>query len=175
MKYFLIQKDDRYEGTPIIMSIPTEVISTVNLRDKAYHLFPEITTLPIYENSNIDFVDILCSPLLLVSEICFGVIKIYHPYIRSKKIVLMNKSINKVYFLPLIPRISCLTENSKLNLDKSHIEYAELDYNKIKHESIFYIGDVTNNYAIVRLDIIESMLKRGARGFYITEIDVRGM
>ena len=175
MKYFFIQKDGHYGGMPAIQHIPTTRIPTAHLRDKAYHLFPDITTLPIYEGSAIDFVDILSSPFLLVSELCFDVIKMYHPYTRSKKMVLMNKDTNKVYHLPLIPRISCLTENSKLNIDKSYIECAELEYEKVKRHELFYIGDSTSNYAVIRLDMLESMLKRGARGFGIKEVDVRGL
>lgn len=175
MKYFLIQKDERYLSAPVVKHIPTEIIPTIQLRDKAYHLFPEIMTVPIYEGSDVDFIDMLSAPFLLVSELCFGVIKMYNPYTRSKKMVLMNKDTNKVYHLPLIPRISCLTENSKLNIDKSHIEYAELDYEKVKQHGIFYIGDSSSNYIVIRLDMLESMFKRGAKGFGIKEIDVRGL
>ena len=76
------------------------------------------------------------------------------------------------YHLPLLPIINCLTEKSKFNLDRSYIEYAELDLEKVKHNNIFYIGDSTGNYTVVRLDVLESMLKRGARGLHISELDV---
>lgn len=175
MKYFLIQRDSVYSSIPNIKNIPTNLISTMDLRDKKYSKFPNVSTLPIYESENLEFIDIISSPFLLVTDTCYRVIKMYQPYISSKKIVLSNQTHNKMYHLPIIPRICCLTENSKISADGSSIHYCELEYEKIKHHGLFYIGDITENAIVFRLDVLESMLKRGVKGLVIKEIDIRGV
>lgn len=172
MKYFLVSEDERYHNKANISHVPTDRITTEYLRDKKYHLFPDVTILPIHTSNKTDFLDLVCSPFFMVSDTFFSVLKIYNPFLKSKTIVLENTNEHKTYKLPLIPRIACLAQNSKISIDKSRIEYIELDYEKVKYHSVFYIDDVTDNYVVMNLDILESVLKRGIRGLSITEIDV---
>ncbi len=172
MKYFLVSEDERYQNKASITNVPMNQIRIEYLRDKKYHLFPAITILPIYSSKEIDFLDLVCFPFFMVSDTFMSTLKIYLPFLKSKTIILENANGHKTYKLPLIPRINCLTQNSKLSIDKSCIEYAELDYSKVKNHSVFYIGDITKNYVVMNLDILESVLKRGIRGISIKEIDV---
>lgn len=174
MKYFLVKSNPNYECMPRIISIPMKEISPSDLSNKKYYKFNRITVLPIYDRDHIDFIDCISSPIFLVSSLCMDVIKMYNPYIESKNIVLVSSKCNQTYnyHLPLLPVIKCLTSKSKFNLDKSCIEYAELDLNKVKYNNIFYIGDSTGIYTVIRLDILESMLKRGAKGLNINELNI---
>ena len=76
----------------------------------------------------------------------------------------------QTYNVPIIPRVK-LTVNSKCNIDKSIIGYAEIDIGKIGRCGLFNIADVTKVYTVIRLDILESMLKRNVKGLNICEID----
>lgn len=174
MKYFLVKSNPNYERMPIIIKVPLKEISPSDLLNKNYYKFKKVTILPIYDRNEFDFIDCISSPIFLISDICMDVVKMYNPSIVSKNIVLLSEKSGKMntYHLPLLPIINCLTEKSKFNLDRSYIEYAELDLEKVKHNNIFYIGDSTGNYTVARLDVLESMLKRGARGLHISELDV---
>lgn len=175
MKYFLVKSNLNYERVPTIIRIPLKEISPSDLSNKNYYKFKSVTVLPIYEREEFDFIDCVSSPIFLISDICMDVVKIYNPSIVSKNIVLLSEKSGKMktYHLPLLPVVNCLTEKSKFNSDKSSIEYAELDLAKVKNNNIFYIGDSTGNYTVIRLDVLESMLKRGVRGFHISELDIR--
>ncbi len=174
MKYFLVTEDERYKNKANITHVPRDRIKIEYLRDKKYHLFYDITILPIYNTKEVDFLDLVCFPFFMVSDNFFNTLKIYAPFLKSKTIVLENASGHKTYKLPLIPRITCLSQNSRISIDRSRIEYAELDYKKVKNYNVFYIGDVSENYVVMSLDILESALKRGIRGISIKEIDVKG-
>ncbi len=172
MKYFLVSDNELYSNRPVVKHVPTNKIKTEYLRDKKYNLFPNITILPIYDTKEIKFTDAICSPFFIISDNFFKVLQIYNPFLKSKTIILENSNEHKTYKLPLIPRINCLTKNSIISKDHTHIEFAELDYNKIKNHSIFYIGDVSKNYVVMNLDILESALKRGIKGIDLKEIDI---
>lgn len=174
MIYFLIESDERYQNRPVVKGIPTDKLSTSDLYNKRYHLLPQTSILSLYNYSEVDFVDVISSPVLFLSDLCLKVAKMYQPKLVSKDFVFIDEKggQTKTYHLPLFPRIECLTQNSRFNLNKSKIEYAELDFQKVKKHPIFYIGDSTGNYTVIRLDALESMLKRGARGIKITELDM---
>ncbi len=172
MKYFLVTEDEIYKNRPHITNVPMDRIKIEYLRDKKYHLFNDITILPIYNSKRIDFLDLVCFPFFMVSDVFFSTLKIYVQFLKSKTIILENASGHQTYKLPLIPRVTCLSANSRISIDKSRIEYAELDYEKVKDHSVFYIGDVSENYIVMNLDLLESVLKRGIRGVSIKEIDV---
>ena len=173
MKYFLLNSDPIYDTMPYIMTLPKLFDVKDIMIGKSQNL-PDVSIAKIHENINTLFIDIVSSPFLLLSKKCMKVITMYEPNIISKQVVLLDSKNKKMqtYHLPILPKIQCLTRNSRFNLDKSLIEYGELDLDKIGSHSIFHIADVKNRYTIIRLDILESMLKRGARGFSITEIDV---
>ncbi|MFI3212248.1 MAG: hypothetical protein R3Y24_02805 [Eubacteriales bacterium] len=174
MNYYLLESDPLYKEMPYIKSLSKD-FDLNNIRSAQSHKLPDISIAYIYENPDTNFIDIVSSPFLLCSDLCMKVIKIYEPYIISKKISLLDTTnkIMRTYDLPILPRLNCLTENSEFNLDKSVIKYAELDLIKVKHHSIFHIADAKNMYTVIRLDMLESMLKRGAKGLSITKLDTR--
>ena len=172
MKYFLVKEDEIYHNRPNATHVPTNKIKTEYLRDKKYHLFPDVTILPIQDSNEINPIDIVCFPFFMVSDTFFTVLKVYNPFLNYKTMILEGVNKHHTYKMPLIPRIKCLSPNSKLSVDKSRIEYIELDYEKVKHHSVFYIGDVTDNYVVMNLDILESALKRGIKGLSIQQTDV---
>ena len=172
MKYFLLRSEAKYTNMPMVSKIPDEI----NMQDIVHgrlHNFPKIAILPIHENANTNFIDCISSPFLLLSDICMSVVKIYEPNTVSKQMVLLDSKsqMMKTYQLPILPRFHCLTQNSKCNLDNSIIEYAQIDLANVGDCSMFHIADVTKTYTVIRLDMLESMLKRHVKGFSVVEID----
>lgn len=172
MKYFLLKSETKYTNMPVVERIP-EKINLQDIVNGRLYNFPQVSILPIHENINTEFIDCISSPFLLLSDICMSVVKLYEPNITSKQIVLLDSKnkIMQTYHLPILPRIHCLTENSKCNLDKSVIEYLEINMINIGNLSIFHIADVSKTYTVIRLDMLESMLKRNLKGLNVTEID----
>lgn len=176
MKYFLLQSDLRYTDMPVVCNW-TDKISLKDIAiGKSYHI-PMRQVLPIIPNPSVVFIDVLTSPFLLLTRKCMDVISLYEPHIISKEIILYDdKNVKKeVYYLPVLPQITCLAEGSKWNLDKSVLWKGILDLDAVERFSIFQISDLQRQYTVIRLDILESLLKRGARGIHITQMEtVRG-
>ena len=57
-----------------------------------------------------------------------------------------------------------LTLNSRVGRDKPTLEYIEIDGEKVKGRSIFQIESKCKVYILVRLDLIESLLRRKVIG-----------
>lgn len=79
----------------------------------------------------------------------------------------------KLYHLPILKKIDCLLEESKTNLDRSEIKEAVLDYEKIKDYSLFQLDNVKGTHIVIRLDLLESALRRKMIGLCIREVEQR--
>lgn len=164
--------DEHYTDMPRIARLPDGFDVRDVSPENAIKL-PKTSIALVHENEHLNFTDYISSPFLLLSELCMGVVQFYEPSIPEKYMVLLESQhkLMRTYHLPILPKIHCLTKASVLNLDRSIIQYAELDASTIGEHSIFQIADVTSNYTVLRLDILESMLKRGAKGLSIVEVD----
>lgn len=172
LRYFIVKSDEKYTDMPRIARLP----DGFNVRDVSPEnalKLPKTSIALLHENEHLNFTDIVSSPFLLLSELCMGVVQFYEPSIPEKYMVLLESphKLMRTYHIPILPKLHCLSQASVLNLDGSVIKYAELQLSKIGDHSIFQIADVTSIYTVLRLDILESMLKRGAKGFSIVEVD----
>ena len=46
-----------------------------------------------------------------------------------------------------------------------------MNLSKVGTEGIFHISDLSRFYTVVRLDVLESILKRGVRGIKVTQME----
>lgn len=172
MRYFLLQCDADYTDVPNLIDWADNLIlrnlSPANLKE-----LPERMTFKIQPNPHTLFSDIISTPFLLLSKMCMEVVKIYNPHIKYRDVILFDRKnkINQSYCLPILPQIECLAEGSRWNLDKSILINGVLDLSRVGDLNIFQLADLKNNYTVIRLDVLESMLKRGARGLEITPLD----
>ncbi|WP_442871175.1 hypothetical protein, partial [Acutalibacter muris] len=67
-------------------------------------------------------------------------------------------------------QIHCLAEGSEWNLDRSVLSKGVINLEPVGDTSIFQLADMKNIYTVIRVDVLESMLKRGARGVGITPL-----
>lgn len=171
MKYFLLKSDPRYEDMPYIQRLP-ERLDVRDICQERAHKLPRTSVAFLYPNPHVVFVDFVSSPIPLFSECCMDAIRIYEPGLIYKQVVLLDSENEKLqtYFLPILQKLLCLTENSRFNLDRSVLEYAQLDLSRVGDHSIFHPAEVSGNYTVVRFDVLESMLKRGANGILIEEL-----
>lgn len=173
MKYFILKQDESYKNTPMIKGIPQEVISPRDLYEKNYNLMPKVTRLETYNSEQIDFIDIITNPILMMSEKTIDIVKMYMPKLATRDITIVDIIGNqtKVYKIPLIPRINSLTQDSRLNENQTNIEKCKIDLKKVKHNPLFYIKESKEDAVVIRLDMIESILKRKLRGINLEEIE----
>lgn len=164
-------QDPTYVDAPVISDWKGKV-DPRNIKPGRSHLLEDRQVLGVLPNSHMVFTDVLSSPFFLLSSTCMDVVKMYEPYIISKQIVLLDfeNRQKQLYFLPILQHISCLAEGSRWNMDKSVLFEGVIDLEKVNDLGIFCLSDLKNMYTVIRLDVLESMLKRGAKGLAITEL-----
>lgn len=172
MNYFLLHSDPRYVDSPEFLDWSGK-IDPRNIRPGASHKIARRQILNIRPNPHIVFVDVISAPFLLLSKKCMEVVTLYEPQVISKQIILLDMETpqRETYYLPILKQIHCLAEGSEWNLDKSVLSKGVINLEPVGDTSIFQLADMKNIYTVIRVDVLESMLKRGARGVGITPLE----
>ena len=169
MKYFLISKDKNFTTAPDIINWYKDITFR---NEKNLHKLKNRTVFNIKPEKNIIWTDIISIPNFFVSQKIKDIIEKYDKKIKFKQVILLDKenANAEVYYLPLLDFIECLSNESIVA--RNTIKKCILKKDAIKDKVIFRIGDVNKRYIVVRLDLIESILRRDTRGIKLEEIEV---
>lgn len=173
MNYFLLESDPFYTDAPILRNWSGKIDRSLIVPGKS-HQIPSRMIFDVYPNAHMTFIDVIDSPFLLLSKACMDAVNIYEPQIVSKQIVLLDaeNSAKQTYYLPILPHLECLADGSILTPDGSELKEGVLDLSKVGRAGIFHIAGLARFYTVIRLDVLESMLKREAHGIKITPMKV---
>ena len=172
MKYFLLQEEETCKNIPRILNwYQTAAEEDIDL-DK----FSEVkdkTLLRIHSSKETMFTGVLTHPFLMIHEDIFEIINKYESGIPNKRLILLDEEegLSQLYYLPLLRKLDCLSEKSVISNDKSKYKKIVLDGKKIKGRNIFWILGHASVIPIVNLDLAESILRRGAKGIQLTEVE----
>ncbi len=166
MKYFRIMQDDKVEDTPLIKDTATNPLEKMLLTDKANIIYVQNT------DKEIEYVDYIDKPILLVSDKLKDIIKVYNKSLEFKTTTLTDKVTEhqEVYWYFEPPILDCLGENTEYLKDKS-IKTPTINENKTNDLSFFQIKNGIQRINIIRLDLAESILRRGLYGFRLIELE----
>lgn len=175
MKYFLIEMNEK-NRTPYNINKNRELDIRLLTKEK-------INDLPTWNVVEMDFPregffpDVICSPCILLSEICMRTVMMYQPDILCKGIRLWDKKsgANATYFLPILEEADCMSERTQFNSVGNRITKLVLDRDKIGERAVFRIKGMDRNCIAGRMDFVESMLRREVRGIKLSEVDVEVM
>lgn len=174
MRYFRIEADRNYTTSPQIINWYQQ-LDNRDLKTGSYDKIPKRTLLRIQPNKNTIFLDVVSSPFFLISEMVKDCVSLYEPNLSYKEMILLDHKNNKMqpYFHPMLREVDCLSNNAVFNMDHSELKMIELDEKRIEDKAIFRLAGVKKWYVIARLDLLESLLRRGAVGLSIQEVSVR--
>lgn len=168
MKYFIIERSKFYE--PNIINWYNKIdTKTIYKKDVDSPIIVEMEM-----GQKVFFPDIICFPTFMVSKEVAEIIYFYENDIKFKEVILfdLKKRRNGIYFIPLLEAVNCINQKTEFNLDNSIIKRLVLNKNSIKEKTIFRLGEIRTNYIIVRLDLIESILRRKAKGIGLKEAEI---
>lgn len=171
MKYFLVRMDPQFDTAPEII----DWFKRIDRRDIRHGESYKIENRQLFfikGRPQTTFPDILSFPYFMVTEIIRNVIRMYEPHTIFKEIVLLDQenSDTCTYYIPVLEYVDCLSIYSKLTKDRSTILEGVLNKGKVSDCSIFYLEGVGNLYTVVRMDLVESILRRGAKGLELNEV-----
>lgn len=175
MDYFWIRQDKRYLHTPVITNLQDIVRRRKDVTIENEKEIAEVNVAFAEPQREMDFVDILDTQLFLVSERVKEVLKMYEPSILFKTVCILDNSLGKYgnYYLPVFPKIDCLSEESVITLDKSQVKRLVLDYERVECQSMFQVAGLQTDVTVIRLDVIESLLRREIKDFQFEKIEMR--
>lgn len=175
MRYYFIELDKEYVNAVRIKNW-FKNLQIRNIMDKKYDAVEENLFFYADQNENIDFTDIISHPFFLLAEKVREAVLAFLPNLLIKNVYLFDekKGEAKEYFLPCLDIVDCLTEDSRYNRDRSILEKAVLDRNKIGDRALFSLKGPKNNYIVARLDFIEILTGYRFRGMTWTEVEAVG-
>lgn len=170
MKFFLVGTDTR-NRIPYGINANRAVDLRYADRKNAYRI-PNCCVVDMKTPREVFFPDILIEPFLMVSEEVADVVEMYTPRTIFKTIYLLEteSEIHATYFMPFVEEIECLSEQTKRSRGRTDLLDIVLCKAAVADKPIFRIAGFTHAYLIVRLDAIESMLRRGIRGITVKEL-----
>lgn len=164
MKYFQLFVDENY--------IPPSLVAWYGKLDRkalegkrAYEL-PRHSLFLVEAHQQMVFTDVITFPCFLVSEKVKEILQIYDPTMSYARMVLYeeNRQISKTYYYPFLEELE-----EDIQDDTSMKQFAaEPKENRI--ELIFKMRAKNRTKVILRLDLLESILRRNPIGIGVREI-----
>lgn len=172
MKFFWIETDTG-NHIPYGINVNRAVDLRYANRENAYKI-PNCCVVDMKTPREVFFPDILTEPFLMVSKETADVIEMYTPQTIFKTIYLLEaeSEIHATYFMPFVEEVECLSEQTKRSRGGTELLEIVLRKDAVAEKPIFRIAGFTHTYLIVRLDAIESMLRRGVRGIRLQELTI---
>ncbi len=172
MKFFLIETNTR-NRLPYGINANRAVDIRYANRKSSYRI-PNCCVVDMKTPSEVFFPDIITEPFLMVSREVAEVIEMYTPETIFKTIYLLEteSEINATYFMPFVEEVECLSEQTKRSRGGTELLDIVLRQDAVAEKPIFRVAGFTHVYLIVRLDAIESMLRRGTRVIKLKELSV---
>ncbi len=164
MRYFFIKQDAKLVHGPQIVNW-YQKINVEDIQPGTYYKIPNRVVLPVRGDKDTIFPEVLFHPFFMISKKIKDVLKLYEPALKYKEIVLLDGQNNKaeVYFLPFLEEIDCIVkEKTVYGQFHASIEKGAISKAAVGENSIFFIRHNNDKYIIVRLDLLESMLRRDA-------------
>lgn len=173
MRYFILENDPVFTDLPLLNDWGSKISPDLIRRGQSRRL-PFRELIHVYPNQNVVFNGIIIKPFMLLTKEIKDIVSKYQSGIVYKEIVLLETKIevSQLYFLAVLEEIDCLHESTVFNRVKTRIEKPVLIYETIKDHSLFEIAGTKSTHYIVRLDLAESLLRRGVRGLKLTQVEL---
>ena len=173
MRYYIIRQVEGHTNAPLFGNLHS--VMDVRMIDRhRYRKLPERIPVKISENPYAIFPGTIIYPILLFSEETWQAVKVYLPFLPDRQIILIDAANNstKIYHLPILEKIYCLSDKSITNRDRSVLKNAVLKKEAIEDEVLFQIGEMRSRCTVVRLDLLESILFRDYTGIALQKVNV---
>lgn len=165
MKYFIVKIDKQFIHAPSIINWFEKINVDLFCKEREQEI-PKDIVLKMKSDPECEQTDIISHPVFAVSELVKEVLSLYEPNTIWEEMMLYStKDQNAcLYFIPILDDIDCVDESS---VAKNQLVLNEA---LIRDKSIFQVEYTGKNHIIMRLDLVESLLRRDAKGIQLTEV-----
>lgn len=169
MKYFIVTVDSNY-----VPPVPVGWYGKIDrktLRGKKPYQMQKHLLFYIEKHMQTVFTDVLPFPCFMVSKTVRNVIESYDPIVRFARVVLYDQERKKSmsYYIPFLDRIEPEEKNMALGKNGGAVVLAR---EKLKEHVIMETEKDGKIRVIMRMDLLESIFRRGAVGIGIEEVHI---
>lgn len=175
MKYFIVTEHTERNPLPQL----TNWFGKISMDDNSdnFSMEPRWNMLDAKIKPEAFGSDILTHPCILMSDKMMKVLQLYQKAIKSKKVVLIDRKNQKylLYYLAEISKYYLLTQNSTFDKVKSQVIQGWLNQDMINQLSMpacFLLGEISTPTLVLRLDVVESLIRREVRGIHLQELNI---
>ncbi|HEY9061892.1 MAG TPA: hypothetical protein VIO64_15505 [Pseudobacteroides sp.] len=173
MDYYIISQDERFinfaEPSGLSKVVDKDLVKSRDL--EALNTDPVMVY--IKEKDESEFIDIIEKPVLLISDKIKQVFERYGKDEFYKPVILgVPKHMEtSLYHLVVPKKVECLSKSSEFNPDGT-IKRLVLDRSKLNCQHIFSVSGVRENFIIVNLDVVESIIRSDYIGIKLKRVEV---
>lgn len=169
MKYFQVFVDENY-----VPPIPLKwygIIDKKTLERKKVYQLPKHLLFLTDRHMQMVFTDVVSFPCFMVSEMVRDVIKKYEPSVDFLRLILFDKERkrSRTYYIPYLEKVKPATESIAGGRNNGHVL---VEKESLNGKCIAEIADRKKYKVVMRMDLVESILRRGAVGIGLEEIPV---
>ena len=169
MKYFLVEVNKQY-----VAPMPVGwygVIDKKTLSKKSPYQIAKHLLFSVESNMQMVFTDVLTSPCFMVSKTVRDVIRKYDSFVYFIRIILLDKEHKKsmAYYIPYLDMVQYTLRKDIDNREKAYIT---VDKKSVEEKVLVEISDGHHSHVIMRMDLVESILRRQTVGIGLQEIQI---
>ena len=174
MRYFSIYADKRHIQ-PRILNRELLIGPHIQQQKLIYEELDQRNYLKVQLEQEVEFMDIVNSPIFMVTKEFANLIRIYSPATKFKYMVLFDEVNRRAvsYQIPLLSEVDCLHNDSELSREGNTITKGILCNDKTGNVPIFRLKSAKGQYIIANLAFVESAYRREVRGMGIEEFMVQ--
>lgn len=167
MKYFILTNGDK-NPFPQILNW-SQTIDVRKLTREEYQKMPPFIQLNAKLGMDGIFPDVIVKPFLLLSRLAMEVTALYDPDIPFLFFVLFDTEKGECasYYCPVLEEEECLARQPGPGQRE-----IVLDREKISGVPLFRVRTGTESTVVIRMDLAESLLERGAIGMNLKELSL---
>ena len=170
MKYFLVEVDEQYMAPTLLGWFG--VIDKKTLAGKGPHQIGRHLLFPVESNMQMIFTDMITFPCFMVSEMMKDTIGQYDPSVQFARVILCDRERKQsmAYYLPFLEQVGIRGKMTEIGT--GILSCTCVEGNIISDQVLIELTDQEKYYLTVRMDLLESILRRGAVGLGIKEIQI---
>ncbi|WCF06587.1 serine protease [Paenibacillus thiaminolyticus] len=171
MSYFAIAQDPRITDAVHLLGA-TQIIKKI-LEQDIIGKRNEILHFDVKPNPRNEYIDYIESRLPIVSNRLAQLWLKYDPNLFFKPALLLDQTVmrQEMYWLLIPDPIDCVASASAFHKNGT-VKHLVLDRQKIGNCKLFKVAGLIETIIVIRLDVAESMLRRGFTGFKLCKVEM---
>ena len=169
MKYFQVEVDEQYQAPNLQGWFG--VIDKKTLDRTGPHQVGRHLLFSVESNIQMVFTDVVTTPCFMVSETVRNVIRKYESRIFFNRIIVLDKENRQsmAYYIPSLDSVSCTFRKEQEHGGEWR---AEVERKSVEGKAIAEITDGYYFRVIMRMDLVESILRRQTVGIGLQELQM---